>query len=81
MSEELTNLVYIYCRMLHVLLPNIFTCFKGRPGNNSDYICSWLVLKPCKVYKSVYVCEGDYEEVFGQQIYIFFIAVKYEVCD
>lgn len=66
MSEELTNLVYIYCRMPELLLPNIFTSFEGRQGSDSDCICSWPVLKPCKVYKSEYVCQGPYEEVFGQ---------------
>ena len=64
MSEELIKLVYIYYRMPELLLSNIFTNYKGRQSGNSDYICTWLVLKPCKVYKSEYVCEGHYEEVF-----------------
>ena len=62
MSEELIKLVCIYYRMPELLLSNIFTNYKGRQSGNSDYICTWLVLKPCKVYTSEYVCEGH--EVF-----------------
>lgn len=51
MSEDLTNLVYIYFRMPELLLPSIFTDFKERQTSNSDCVCSWLVFEPLKVYK------------------------------
>lgn len=39
--------------MPELLLPNIFTSFKGRQANNSGSICSWLGLEPCKSYKNM----------------------------